>query len=130
LIPAVKPGGCLQEIERRDIVNGILSVLRRGCSWRLLPHDVLNWSTVSLYFREWKLAGIWEQVNTSLHRDVRVGLGRDPEPSAAMLDSQSIKSSSVRGEKRGYDGGKNLGPKTASAGGHARVADAGQSTSR
>jgi putative transposase len=108
LIPGEKPGGRPQEMERRDIVNGILSVLRRGCPWRVLPHDFPNGRTVSLSFREWKLAGIWEQVNTPLRRDLRVSLGRDPEPRAAMLDSQSIKSSSVRGEKRGDDGGKKI----------------------
>jgi putative transposase len=124
LIPAAKPGGRPQEIARREIVNGILYVLRSGCPWRLLPHDLPHWSTVHLYFREWKLAGIWEQVNAALRREVRVGLGRDPEPSAAILDSQSIKSSSVRGDKRGYDGGKKISrQKTAPAGGHPGVAD-------
>lgn len=108
LIPAAKPGGRPQEIARRESVNGILSVRRSGCPWRLLPHDLPHWSTVHLYFREWKRAGIWEQVNAALRREVRVGLGRDPEPSAAILDSHSIKSRSVRGEKRGYDGGKKI----------------------
>src|SRR5579859_4182352 len=123
LIPAAKPGGRPQEIERREIVNGILYVLRSGCPWRLLPHDLPNWSTVYLYFRQWKQAGIWEQVNAALRREVRVCLGRDPEPSAAILDSQSIKTSSVRGDERGYDGGKkNSRQKTASTRGHARVA--------
>src|SRR5258707_14121606 len=94
----------------------------------MLPHDLPNWSTVYLYFRQWKQAGIWEQVNAALRREVRVSLGRDPEPSAAILDSQSIKTSSVRGDKRGYDGGKkNPRPKTASARGHSRVADVGES---
>ncbi len=106
LIPAVKPGGRPEEIERREIVNGILYVLRSGCPWRLLPHDLPNWSTVYLYFREWKRAGIWEQVNAALRRQLRVAVGREAEPSAAILDSQSIKTSSVRGDARGYDGGK------------------------
>jgi transposase len=79
LIPAVRPGGRPLEIERREIVNGILYVLRSGCPWRMLPHDLPNWSTVYLYFREWKRAGIWEQVNAALRRDLRVCLGRDPE---------------------------------------------------
>jgi putative transposase len=131
LIPAAKPGGRPQEIERREIVNGILYVLRSGCPWRLLPHDLPNWSTVYLYFRLWKQAGVWEQVNAALRRDLRVSLGREPEPSAAILDSQSIKSSSVRGDKRGYDGGKkNSRQKTAPFGGHARSADVSQSAGR
>ncbi len=106
LIPAVKPGGRPQEIERREIVNGILYVLRSGCPWRMLPHDLPNWSTVYLYFREWKQAGVWEQVNAALRRMVREKVGREPEPSAAIVDSQSIKTSSVRGDACGYDGGK------------------------
>jgi putative transposase len=74
----------------------------------MLPHDLPNWSTVYLYFREWKQAGVWEQINAALRREVRVNLGREPEPSAAILDSQSIKTSSVRGDARGYDGGKKI----------------------
>ncbi len=74
----------------------------------MLPHDLPNWSTVYLYFREWKQAGIWEQVNAALRRDVRVSVGREPEPGAAIVDSQSIKTSSVRGDARGYDGGKKV----------------------
>jgi len=123
LIPTVKPGGRPEEIGRREIVNGILYVLCSGCPWRMLPHDLPNWSTVYLYFRQWKRAGIWEQVNAALRRQVRVHLGRDPEPSAAILDSQSVKTSAVRGDERGYDAAtKNSGPQTASAGGHARAA--------
>jgi putative transposase len=106
LIPAVKPGGRSEEIERREIVNGILYVLRSGCPWRLLPHDLPNWSTVYWYFRQWKRAGIWEQVNAALRRQVRVCLGRDPEPSAAIVDGQSVKTSAVRGDERGYDAAK------------------------
>src|SRR5579885_1986171 len=84
LIPAAKPGGRPQEIERREIVNGILYVLRSGCPWRMLPHDLPGWSTIYWYFRQWKRAGIWEQVNTVLRREVRVSLGREPEPSAVI----------------------------------------------
>jgi transposase len=131
LIPVAKPGGRPQEIARREIVNGILYVLRSGCPWRLLPHDLPNWSTVYLYFREWKQAGIWEQVNTALRRQMRVAVGREAEPSAAILDSQSVKTSSVRGDARGYDGGKkNSGQETALAGRHAWFAHSGQSAGR
>jgi transposase len=131
LIPEVKPGGRPEEIERREIVNGILYVLRSGCPWRLLPHDLPNWSTVYLYFRQWKRAGIWEQVNAVLRRQLRVTRGREAEPSAAILDSQSIKTSSVRGDERGYDGGeKNSRPKTASIGGHSGAVDRSESACR
>jgi transposase len=116
LIPAAKPGGRPQEIERREIVNAILYVLRSSCPWRMLPHDLPRWFTASWYFRRWKQQGIWEQVNAALRRELRVSVGREAEPSAAILDSQSIKTSSVRGDARGYDGGKkNSGQKTALA---------------
>ena len=111
-----------------EILNAILYVLRSGCPWRLLPHDLPRWFTAYWYFRQWKRAGIWEQVNAALRRDLRVQMGREPEPSAAILDSQSIKSSSVRGDKRGYDGGKkNSRQKTAPVGGYPRTAPVGQS---
>lgn len=117
LIPGEKPGGRPQEIARREILNGILYVLRSACAWRMMPHDLPHWSTVYLYFRLWKQAGVWEHVNAALRRDLRVSLGRDPEPSAGILDSQSIKTSSVRGDERGFDGGKkNPRQKTVCAG--------------
>ena len=128
LIPAAKPGGRPQAIDRREIVNAILYVLRSGCPWRLLPHDLPRWFTAYWYFRQWKRAGVWEQVNAALRRQLRVQMGREAEPSAAILDSQSIKTSSVRGDKRGYDAAKkNSGPQTASAGRHPRAADLRQS---
>ena len=108
LLPAKKGEGRPQEIARREIVNAIFYVLRSGCPWRLLPHDLPRWFTAYSYFRRWKRMGIWEQVNTALRRDVRVQIGREAEPSAASLDSQSVKSSSVRGDPRGTDGGKKI----------------------
>src|SRR5258707_9981729 len=74
----------------------------------MLPHDLPRWFTAAYYFRQWKRAGIWEQVNAALRRELRVQMGREEEPSAAILDSQSIKTSSVRGDERGYDGGKKV----------------------
>jgi putative transposase len=108
LIPGEQAEGRPQEIARREIVNAILYVVRSGCSWRMLPHDLPRWFTAYAYFRRWKRMGIWEQVNTALRRDLRVQMGRDPEPSAASIDSQSIRSSSVRGDARGIDGGKKI----------------------
>ncbi len=131
LIPTAKPGGRPQEIARREIVNAILYVLRSGCPWRLLPHEFPRWFTVYAYFRRWKRDGTWQRVHQALRRELRVALRREPDPSAAILDSQSIKTSPVRGDARGYDGAKkNLGQETASAGGHARFADVGQSACR
>jgi len=76
LIPAAKPRGRSEEIERREIVNGMLYVLRSGCPWRLLPHDLPNWSTVYLYFRQWKRADMWEQVNTARRPTTARGCGQ------------------------------------------------------
>ncbi|HEY1353294.1 MAG TPA: IS5 family transposase [Ktedonobacteraceae bacterium] len=95
-------------IPRREIVNGILYLLRTGCSWRPMPHDVPNGQTVYDYVRKWKLDGTWEKAMTVLRKDVRTQAGRDPEPSAAIIDSQSIKTSPVRGSERGFDGGKHI----------------------
>jgi transposase len=116
-IPEVLPEATVQTIPRRELVNGMLYVLRTGCSWRQMPHDLPNGKTVYHYFRLWKLDGTWEKAMTSLRREVRTQMGRDPEPSAAIIDSQSIKTSPVRGTQRGFDGGKkNLGTQAASAG--------------
>jgi len=107
--------------ERRDIVNAILYVLRSGCPWRLLPHDFPAWGTVYWYFRRWRREGVWDQILQALRMQVRLKQGRDPEPSAAIIDSQSIKTSAVRGPQKGYDAGKkNLGAQAPPAGGYAR----------
>jgi len=95
---------------RREIVNAILYVLRSGCPWRLLPHDLPAWGTVYWYFGRWRREGLWDQVLQALRKQVRIQQGRDPEPSAAIIDSQSIKTSAVRGPEKGFDSGKkNLG---------------------
>lgn len=131
LIPAAKPGGRPQEIARREMVNAILYVLRSGCPWRYLPHEFPRWFTVYAYFRRWKRDGTWERVHQAIRRELRGAVGREAEPSAAVIDSQSIKTSPVRGDARGYDGGKkNLGQKTAPLGGHAGTLAVRQSACR
>jgi putative transposase len=84
------------------IVNAIFYVTRTGCQWRMLPKDLPPWQTVYGYYRRWTLAGLWEQINLALGRKVRTQQGREAEPSAAVLDSQSVKTSEG-GEARGVD---------------------------
>ncbi len=111
LIPEASLDGRLPELSRREIVNGILYVLRSGCPWRLLPHDLPAWGTIYWYFRRWRDEGVWDHVLQTLRCEVRLKQGRHAEPSAAIIDSQSIKTSAVRGPEKGYDvGKKNVGP--------------------
>ena len=91
LYPQRPTTGRPPRVDRRAVVNAILYVLRTGCQWRALPRDYPNWITVYWYFKRWRDAGRWEQVNDTLRRQLRVQAGRDPEPSAAIADSQSVK---------------------------------------
>ena len=93
LVPAVKAGGRPARRARRDLVDAMLYMLRAGCAWRPLPYEYPPWSTVYWYFRRWRDDGTWERLHDALRRQVRVRVqaGRDPEPSAAILDSQSVK---------------------------------------
>ena len=91
LVPVVKGGGRPPEHQRREIVNAILYVLRTGCQWRALPHDLPPWKTVYTYFRSWRLDGTWKRIHDTLRRQVRRSVGKRPEASAAILDSQTVK---------------------------------------
>ena len=91
LIPPVKPGGRPARHARRELVNAIAYWVRAGCAWRLLPHDLPPWQTVYHYFRLWRREGRWAQILTVLREHERRRQGRDPTPSAGILDSQSVR---------------------------------------
>jgi transposase len=93
LVPAVKPGGRPARHSRREIVNAILYVVRGGNQWRAMPHDLPPWQTAFYYFRHWRNEGTWERIHTALRESSRRRLGREVTPSAAIVDSQSVKTS-------------------------------------
>ena len=97
LIPPAKPGGRDRAHSMREIVDALFYVLRSGCSWRMLPHDLPPWQTVYTYFRQWRDDGTIERVHTALRQQVRLAAGREAEPSAAIIDSQSVKTTEKGG---------------------------------
>lgn len=91
MIPPEEPGGRPREVDMREVVNGIIYLNRTGCSWRQLPHDFPPWGTTHYYYRRFRLDGTWERIHDKLREKVRRKADKKPTPSAAVIDSQSIK---------------------------------------
>ncbi len=97
LVPEPKLGGRPAKWSRREILNAIFYLLRSGEAWRLLPHDFPPWQTVYHYARRWRLDGIWERIHSALRDQTRLAAGLSAQPSAAVLDSQSVKTTEKGG---------------------------------
>jgi transposase len=104
LLPAEKPGGRHRLYPMREIINGLRYLLRSGCAWRLLPHDFPHWRAVYEYFRVWKKDGTWLEIHDYLHEQLREKMPREKQPSAAIVDSQSVKTTEKGGRREAMTG--------------------------
>ena len=97
LIPAAKPGGRERSVDMREVINGVLYLNRNGCTWRCLPHEFPPWGTVWYYFRRFRNDGTWKKIHDALRDKVRKKAGKNKSPSAAIIDSQTVKTTEKRG---------------------------------
>ncbi len=107
-IPAVSSKGGRPAKDLKEVINAIFYVVKTGCSWRSLPHDLVCWQTAYGYFNGWSKDGTWEWIHSFLVNKSRRQAGRKRRPSAAILDSQSIKTTACGGKHRGFDAGKQI----------------------
>ena len=107
-MPAANQRGRPKVHAPREILNAVFYVLKSGCPWRLLPREFPPWRTVYHWFRRWRIDGTWERLNAALRERLRVRLGRNPEPSAGIVDSQSARTTGVGGNERGFDPAKKV----------------------
>jgi putative transposase len=107
-LPTEKPRGRPRKHPLREILDAIFYVVRGGCPWRMLPHDFPPWGTVHYWFRRWRLDGLWQRSLVALRKATRRKEGRDPEASAAIMDSQSVRIAEESGGTKGYDAAKNV----------------------
>ena len=108
LIPPAKTGGRPREVEVWEVLNAIFYVLCEGCRWRNLPGDFPQWQTVYTYFRNWRKDGTWVKMHDRLRTWTRVANNREPSPSEAVVDSQSVKSAAMVSQAVGYDAAKQV----------------------
>jgi transposase len=100
MIPDARAGGRPRKATSRELIDAILYFLRAGVAWRLLPHDLPPWQTVYYYLRRWQEEGVWQHVHHALVLADRERSGREASPSAAILDSQSVRTADQKGAKR------------------------------
>src|SRR5215208_6041173 len=107
-LPAANQRGRPKIHAPREILNAIFYVLKSGCPWRLLPREFPPWRSVYHWFRAWRIDGTFERLNAALRQTLRARLGRNPKPSAAIVDSQTIRTTGVGGTERGFDPAKQV----------------------